>query len=169
MKKITYILVTLLIISCASVSRKIATKNKQGDLVGIITKQNFQQEPYASNWFNNSYNEYETDKKIINKLKFFIKDVTIRGFVATWCEDSQQILPSFYKILDEANFNYINSEIVAVNHKKKGNGLEKNLNITQIPTFIFYKEGKEIGRFIEHPTLNSTIEKDILKILSNNP
>ncbi|MBE7690451.1 thioredoxin domain-containing protein [Tenacibaculum piscium] len=169
MKKITYLFIVLLVTSCASISREPATKNNQNDLVGIATKKDFKQEPYASEWFNDFYRYYQTDKKTINKLKTHLKDVTIRGFVATWCGDSQRVLPNFYKILDQANFNYINSEIVAVNRKKKGNGLEKGLDIIRIPTFIFYKDGKEIGRFVEHALDGSTIEEDILKIVSGKP
>ena len=86
--------------------------------------------------------------------------------MGTWCGDSQRDVPNFYKILDEANFNYKNLELVTVNRQKKANGLEEGFDITHVPTFIFYKDGKEIGRFVEHALDDSTVEEDFLKILS---
>lgn len=169
MKKITYILIILFIISCASVPKNTAMKDKDGNLVGVATKKNFQQEPYASAWFNDFYSYYETDKNTINQLKPYLKDVTIKGFMGTWCGDSQREIPNFYKMLDQADFNYKNLELVTVNRKKKANGLEKGFDVVRVPTFIFYKNGKEIGRFVEHAIDGSSIEEDILKIISGKP
>jgi hypothetical protein len=47
--------------------------------------------------------------------------------------------------------------------KKTPNNLQKGYAIKHTPTFIFYRDGLEIGRFVEHS--KKTIEKDILKIL----
>jgi hypothetical protein len=41
------------------------------------------------------------------------------------------------------------------------------LNIFKVPTFIFYKDGKEIGRYVEYARVS--LEKDILKIVSGLP
>jgi len=166
MKKIVYLFVALLIVSCASTPKNLATKNENGNLVGIATKKDFQQEPYGSDWFNDFYSYYETDKGTIEKLKPYLKDIKIKGFMGTWCGDSKRDVPNFYKILDEAEFNYKNLELVTVNRQKKANGLEEGFNITHVPTFIFYKDGKEIGRFVEHAIEDSSVEEDFLKILS---
>ena len=47
--------------------------------------------------------------------------------------------------------------------KKTPDNLQKGYAIKQTPTFIFYRDGKEIGRFVEHS--KKSLEKDILKIL----
>ena len=166
MKKIVYFFVTLLIVSCASTPKNLATKNENGNLVGIATKKDFQQEPYGSDWFNDFYSYYETDKGTIEKLKPYLKDIKIKGFMGTWCGDSKREIPNFYKILDEAEFDYKNLELVTVNRQKKANGLEEGFNVIRVPTFIFYKDGKEIGRFVEHALDDSSVEEDFLKILS---
>lgn len=166
MKKIVYLFVALLIISCASTPKNLATKNENGNLVGIATKKDFQQEPYGSDWFNDFYSYYETDKGTVEKLKPYLKDIKIKGFMGTWCGDSKREIPNFYKILDEAEFDYKNLELVTVNRQKKANGLEEGFNVIRIPTFIFYKDGKEIGRFVEHALDDSSVEEDFLKILS---
>ena len=166
MKKIIYLFVALLIVSCASTPKNIATKNKNGNLVGIATKKDFQQEPYGSEWFNDFYSYYETNKGTVEKLKPYLKGIKIKGFMGTWCGDSKREIPNFYKILDEAEFDYKNLELVTVNRQKKANGLEEGFNVIRVPTFIFYKDGKEIGRFVEHAIEDSSVEEDFLKILS---
>ncbi|MCB0473638.1 MAG: thioredoxin family protein, partial [Flavobacteriaceae bacterium] len=61
-----------------------------------------------------------------------------------------------------------NLELITVDHSKKTpDNLQEGLNITNVPTFIFYKKGKEIGRFVEYP--RETLEKDILAIISGQP
>lgn len=166
MKNILLTLTILLIVSCGTTKKLSATKNENGNLVGIATKKDFQQEPYASEWFNDYYKYYKTDKGVVEKLKPLLKGVKIKAFMGTWCGDSRREIPNFYKTLDEAGFNYKNLEMVTVTRKKTANGLEKGYNITNVPTFIFYKKGKEMGRFVEHAVGESTLEKDFLKILS---
>lgn len=169
MKKIIIPSIVLLITSCATPKKITATKNKNGNLVGIAKKNSFQQEPYASEWFNDYYSHYETDKNVIKQLSSLLKDITIKGFMGTWCDDSRREIPNFYKVLDEAGFNYKNLEMVTVNRQKKANGLEQGFNVLRVPTFIFYKNGKEIGRFVEHTVNGNSIEGDFLKILSGKP
>jgi hypothetical protein len=41
---------------------------------------------------------------------------------------------------------------------------EKGLNITNVPTFIFYEKGIEINRIVETPIVS--LEQDMLDILS---
>ena len=86
--------------------------------------------------------------------------------MGTWCGDSKRETPRFYKIMEDANFVfYKNFKLVTVNRKKKTpDNLQEGLNILRVPTFIFYKNGKEIGRYVEYP--RETMEKDILKIVT---
>jgi hypothetical protein len=44
--------------------------------------------------------------------------------------------------------------------------LEVGLNITKVPTFIFYKKGKEVGKIVE--TLKTSLEQYMLGIRSEN-
>ena len=54
----------------------------------------------------------------------------------------------------------------STSRSKTANGLEKGYNVLRVPTFIFYKDGKEIGRFVEHTVNDATLEHDILQIVS---
>ena len=85
--------------------------------------------------------------------------------MGTWCGDSKRETPTFYKILDETNYNYNNLELVTVDRSKTTpDGLEKGYDVVRVPTFIFYKDGKEIGRYVEYA--RESLEEDMLAILS---
>ena len=85
--------------------------------------------------------------------------------MGTWCGDSKRETPRFYKILEETNFDENYFELITVNRSKKTpDNLQEGFNIIRVPTFIFYKEGKEVGRYVEYP--RETLEKDILKIVT---
>jgi thiol-disulfide isomerase/thioredoxin len=88
--------------------------------------------------------------------------------MGTWCEDSQLETPRFYKLLDSLKFDPNKLTMITVNRAKKTpDNLQEGLNIFRVPTFIFYKKNKEIGRFVEYP--RETLENDILKIVSGQP
>lgn len=143
-----------------------AKKDNNGDLIGIANRYLFEESPYKS-WFDSRYKEYNTDKQVISEISKNIHQLTIKVFMGTWCHDSQREIPRFYKILDETKFDLDYLQIIAVDRSKKHKNLEQGLNIFRVPTIIFYKNGNEIGRFVEHPV--ESIEKDILKIVSDQP
>jgi len=163
MKKILLLFVLTITVSCTA-QQKNATKNASGDLVGITARTDFDQQPYT-NWFNNYYTTYNVDQQTAKKLKKALKNVTIKAFMGTWCGDSKRETPRFYKILEAAKFDLENLEMITVNRgKKTPDNLQKGLNIFRVPTFIFYKDGKEIGRYVEYPRVS--LEKDMLQIVT---
>ncbi|SDR66528.1 Thiol-disulfide isomerase or thioredoxin [Polaribacter sp. KT25b] len=144
-----------------------AKKDANGYLIGVANKDSFKDESFK-NWFNSRYNEYTTDKETVNKLKTALEGYTIKGFMSSWCGDSKRETPRFYKLLDETGFNQNDFELITVDRSKKTpDNLQEGFNIIRVPTFIFYKEGKEVGRYVEYP--RETLEKDILKIVTNQP
>ena len=174
MKKMFSILASILLTGCVSTSTstalnktteqtKIQKKNPEV-LLGKHDRTTFQKKPYTA-WFTKNFNEYTVDTETITQLKPYIQDVTIKAFMGTWCSDSRRETPSFYKILDATNFDYTNLELVAVSRDKDTpDELEKGLDIIRVPTFIFYKNGEEIGRYVEYPRVS--LEKDMLAIIS---
>lgn len=165
-----YALLTLIIISflsCSSQKKINAAKNKQGNLIGFANKASFPIKPYNT-WFTKNFDSYSVDSTTIKELKEKLKGIEIKGFMGTWCEDSKREIPRFYKILEQADFNFKNLQLVTVNRSKKTpSNLQKGYNIVRIPTFIFYKNDKEIGRYVEYA--RESLEKDILTIVSEKP
>ncbi len=163
MKKIIILFALTFIINSYAQQTK-ATRNASGDLVGIVHKEDFNQQPY-SKWFVKNYDNYTPDAKSISKLKKKLKDIKIKAFVATWCHLSKKDIPRTYKILEQAGFDFNDIEFITLNRgKSTPDNLQKDLDIRSVPTFIFYKKGKEIGRYIEYPHQN--LEKDFLTIVS---
>jgi tetratricopeptide (TPR) repeat protein len=91
--------------------------------------------------------------------------------MGTWCGDSKEEVPKFYKVLEACDFPMEQLTVIAVSrqrdmYKQSPNHEEKGLNIHRVPTVIFYKNGKEINRIVEHPI--ATFEEDILNIITKN-
>jgi len=167
MKKFTFLLLVFLFQLSSFAQGEKAALNETKNLIGIKTKVDFKQEPHVE-WFENNYNDYVLDKNLVQKIKRHLKGITIKAFMGTWCEDSQHETPRFYKLLDSLKFDTNKLTMITVNRAKKTpDNLQEGLNISRVPTFIFYKKNKEIGRFVEYP--RETLEKDILKIVSGQP
>ena len=110
------------------------------------------------------YANYLADAETMNQLAGKLKGIKITLVMATWCGDSRDWVPRFYKIMDELDFNYKNLTLICVDREKKATGTTvEKLNIEKVPTFIIYRKKKELGRIIEVPV--DILEKDILKIL----
>lgn len=164
MKNLFLLLFIVVLSSCNAQKKITAKKNKSGDLVGFANKESFNQVPYKT-WFDKKFADYKPDAVTISSLKKELKGFKIKGFMGTWCGDSKRETPRFYKILEEADFNLNNLELITVNRTKKTpDNLQEGLNIIKVPTFIFYKDGKEVGRYVEYA--RKTLEKDMLKIVS---
>lgn len=167
MKHFFFLIAICTLLSCKTQQEITATKNKQEDLVGFANKSSFQQAPYDT-WFTKNYKAYTPDITTISRLKENLKGISIKGFMGTWCGDSKRNVPRFYKILEETGFDESYFELVTVGRNKKTpDNLQEGFDLLRVPTFIFYKNGEEVGRFVERP--RETMEKDILKIVTGEP
>ena len=151
------------ICSVAAQEKETISQNREA-YVGIKTKRDFQEEPH-SKWFNEEYQNYEVHKKSIQKLAKQQAQITIKVFMSVWCHDSHREIPRLYKILEAINFDQTKLEVVALNRAKKAPGNpQQSYDIRRTPTLIFFKNEKEIGRYVEKPI--HSLEKDLLKIWS---
>jgi len=134
-------------------------------LLGYTNRKAFQDTSFSW-WFNSVYYTYNVDTATAQNLADKLKDVRITIVMGTWCSDSRREVPRFFKILDKIKYPSSDVTIITVGRDKEGRGEEtKGLDIELVPTFIFYKEGKELGRIVESPKVS--LEKDMEKILSN--
>jgi len=153
-----------------SMNKEISKEGQQPFLLGKIDKVGLTSSNYNS-WFSSQYQEYELNDEYIKKSTEKLKDYKILVFMGTWCGDSRREVPRFYKVLEAANFPIKQLTVVAVSrasnlYKQSPQHEEKGLNIHRVPTFIFYKNGKEINRIVEHPV--DSLEEDIFNILQGN-
>ncbi|RZJ67222.1 MAG: thioredoxin [Flavobacterium sp.] len=157
------------------------SKTSDGDLLGQGNVKDLFGEPFRAG-FSAGYDSYKPDVETVSKLRDLTNGISVKIFMGTWCEDSQNQVPKCYKILHDAGFDKNDVTLIFVDRSKTTpEKLEAGLNITNVPTFIFNKttqlagkEGprgetiaKELNRIVESP--RETLEKDMLKILSNQP
>ncbi len=167
MKKIFFlIIVFVMTLNAQQAGFKIvkSSKNSKPMLVGVCSRAELTN-PQFGNWFKNEYNSYKPKFSDKEEVSSKLREYNIVIVMGTWCPDSRREVPRFYKILDSVNFSKDKVKLIAVDRKKKGLAAEtKGLDIRRVPTFVFYKEGKEVGRIIEHPSFDR-LEDDIENIL----
>lgn len=103
-------------------------------------------------WLNLNYKYSQTNKQAVAIIKANKNNFKMLVFGGTWCEDTQNLLPLFYKAFDEAEYNYKNLTLVGVDRaKNSGDGLSEKYVIKNVPTFIVLnKNNEEVGRVVEY-------------------
>lgn len=171
-RTITFLLLTFCItFSFAQTINQVVKDDKGKEkLLGLTNKEGLLKAPF-SEWYNKYHDEYLVNDKVIDKLKDSLNNYTIKVFFGSWCGDSKRELPRFYKVLEAANFPENQLEVFALDRTKEAykqapNGEEKDMRVHRVPTFIFYKDGKEVNRIVEYP--RATFEPDMLAITTDN-
>lgn len=133
-------------------------------LNGPINKEGLKMMPYKL-WYNTNYKTYRLDfdaLKDIKKRK--LKDLRVLAFMGTWCHDSNREIPRLMRVLDELGIGD-QLELYALDVDKTSlKGKEKDFNIKNTPTIIFYINDEEVARVIEEP--KGSFEKELVKILN---
>jgi len=151
-------------------NKEINPSGKSPSLLGKINQNGLSGDHYAS-WFTKNYDAYSPDQTSIDSLETQLAKYTITAFMGTWCGDSKREVPKFYKVLNEANFPLERLTMVAVSrdretYKQSPGGEHESLNIHRVPTFIIYKNGKEVNRIVEKPV--TSLEEDLVHIIQKN-
>jgi len=109
--------------------------------------------------------DYTPDATTVKTIAERGKDVQVLAIVATWCPDSKREVPRFFKIYDQAGLGTGRVTMVGVDRTKKdAEGLTVKHEILRVPTFVFFRGDKEIGRVTERAV--TTLEQDIAAILA---
>lgn len=107
---------------------------------------------------------YEPDPEAIKYIHSYNKPLTIEVFFGSWCPDCREHLPPFIKVIQKADNSNISIIFIGVSRdKKEPASLLEGKGIEFVPTFIIYRQEKEIGRIVEHPRIS--IEHDLVAIL----
>ncbi|RNC68242.1 MAG: thioredoxin [Desulfuromonadales bacterium] len=136
--------------------------DSSGNLIGKVT----QEQLYKAfpSWRENA-SHYAAKSEIIEKLHQVDTPVEIVMLFGTWCKDSRSEVPKFLKVLDAANNTNFSLRMYAVDRSKKDcDGLSETRRISRVPTMVFLRNGKELGRIVEYPT--ATVEEDFLALVT---
>jgi len=168
MKNIIILFFTIIFLNCETkgenenINIKISSKGEKM-VVGKISYNKLVD--FSKKWENND--QTNLNLKNDSKLRSLFFNIKIKIFMGTWCEDSIREIPYLFNILNSINYNIESVEIICVDENKNTpEGYEKDFEIIKVPTIIFLKKNEEINRIVEFPV--ETLQKDIIKILSNN-
>lgn len=105
----------------------------------------------AFKWFAENMKYGTADEAAVNAFKNNAADFSMVVFGGTWCHDTQNLLPVFYRLIDKSGYPENKITLIAVDRAKTApDNLQKTYNITNVPTFIVIKNGKEVGRVVEY-------------------
>jgi hypothetical protein len=115
-------------------------------------------------WFAEDFVGYMPQPEYANAIPAHMNDVEIICILGTWCSDSKREVPRMIRILQAKNIPPEKLKMIGVDRSKRDpDGLSQRYNIERVPTFVFLRGGKEIGRIVESPL--ASLEKDMLGII----
>lgn len=177
----SFVVIVTILSSCSSVYLKpllkddyVVTRDEghEGNskiLTGSITRSSLEKDT-AFKWFNDNYKYANPDANAIatfakNKDKF-----SVVVFGGTWCHDTQNLLPLFYKLIDKSQFPANKVYLIGVNRAKTTfKNLHTQFKVANVPTFIIRdNKGKEVGRVVEYGNTGA-IDKELAQIVNSIP
>lgn len=115
-------------------------------------------------WFGEDFLTYQPQREYHEALPKHMQDVEILCILGTWCSDSKREVPRMIRLMQTVNIPPDKLKLIGVDRQKIAPGGEQRVyNIERVPTFIFLRGGKEIGRIVEAPL--ASLEKDMLGII----
>ena len=147
-----------------NINKKITDSElNQEILIGYCNRAALQEGEFGE-YYLQEYENYDADKQFIEKIYNVEGSVDIVLVLGTWCQDSQEQVPRFYRIMDDAKVPDDVIVVICVDRNKTGGELSvEHLGIERVPTFIVYRGGEEIGRIIETP--EASLEEDFWTII----
>jgi thiol-disulfide isomerase/thioredoxin len=117
---------------------------------GIISQQVLLSDT-SFHWYAANLKGYQPNAAALEGLQKQKDSIQLLVFMGTWCEDSQFIIPKFFALTEAAGFSTDRITLIGVDRSKKTYGhLTDALNVTNVPTIIVLKKGKELGRVVEY-------------------
>lgn len=105
----------------------------------------------AFKWYFTNQKGYTPDSLALDVFNRNRDKVHFILFGGTWCDDTQYILPRFFKLQELSGVPDSTITFFAVNRKKEALGnIAAAFNITNVPTMIVMTGGKEAGRVVEY-------------------
>ena len=117
-------------------------------------------------WFGEEFLSYQPDPQYLTQIPAEAEGVTIVCVLGTWCPDSRREVPRMLRLLQVTHIAPERMQMIGVDRNKQSPGGEAApYGVDRVPTFILYRDGKELGRIVETPF--ASLEKDMLGILLN--
>jgi thiol-disulfide isomerase/thioredoxin len=117
-------------------------------------------------WYAANQAAYAPDTAVTGAMQRSKGKVQFVLFGGTWCEDTQFILPKFFKLQETGGVTDDQITFFGVDENKKSLAhITEALGITNVPTIIVMKDNKELGRVVEYGK-SGKWDKDLAEILN---
>jgi len=109
----------------------------------------------ALTWNSATRSSYEISDQTVFTTAINSSPAIVK-FSAAWCGPCKQMAPMFEEVSNQAQYQTI--KFIKVD-TDKASPLANMYNIRSVPTTIFFKNGKEVGRISGAPSRNDFINK----------
>lgn len=166
------VFISVLLLSCATSKQSpkpnyqvFTDTNGTKALKGIINKSLLVNDP-SFQWFIENGKYGDADASAVAAFQKNGSKISLLVFCGTWCHDSQNLIPKFYKLIDKAGFPESKIVLVAVDKSKIAvQNLHVKYQLKTVPTFIVLVNGKEVGR-VEEYGKTGYMEKELGEIVA---
>lgn len=131
------------------------------EIVGPVSREDILEHSPA--WADDAA-AYEPDPDAVEKLRGLPREARIEVYFGSWCSDSAAHVPAFFKLLDLVDTPLLRVSYIGLPRaKEQRTPYCGDREITRIPTFIVFVDGREAGRIVETP--ERSVEADLVRIL----
>jgi len=165
MKQVLFAALVIFSVQIASAQTEVTREANGTKIVkGFLTRQELATDS-AFTWFAENQKGYTPDQNALQLLRSNRDSINIVAFGGTWCGDTKYILPKFFVLADAAGLSQDRVTLIGVDRGKKTiQHLSEAFGITNVPTLIVMKNGKEVGRVVEYGH-TGLFDKDLAEIL----
>lgn len=112
---------------------------------------------------------YAPDAEAVERLRTVSEPTTVTVAFGTWCGDSKRHVPALLASLDAAENPNLEVRLVGLERGFDGPlDFIRDQRLTNVPTMIVQRQGKELGRIVETPAM-ANVESDLAAILDQQP
>lgn len=109
---------------------------------------------------------YTPEAKAVAALKTIDTDTQVTLIFGTWCGDSKHYVPRLIRALKEAANSHLQVKLVGVDNQfHEPVDTVQPRQLTNVPTIIVERNGREVGRIVETPAVDS-LEQDLADLLN---
>ena len=172
MKILVVALIVITLASCASTRQQAPGYESIPDEQGKILKGNISRAVLEGDttykWLAENMKYGTADAAAVEAFRNNAANFSMIVFGGTWCEDTRNLLPVFYRLVDKSGYPDKKITLIGVDRAKTApNDLHKKYNITNVPTFIVLRDGKEVGRVVEYGK-DGQVDKELGEIVASS-
>ena len=165
MKKLLLLASLFMSITTFAQSDYEVSKDKENDAVvfkGQITFADLNKEKTFT-WMKGAAS-YKTTADEMDFLRKHLPRYDLVILMGTWCDDSQNLIPKLYKVLQQSGYPMDKLKMYGVDRAKQAKYIEHKLyGLEKVPTIIVIKDHSEVGRIVE--SVKETIETELIELI----